>query len=359
MPTPWPAGRGRPDLPMVSNVPAEGSTLLHIDEVAEYLVHAGVVPRDRSAHVERLAGGVSSAVFRVDWGTSAVVLKQALPKLTVSDEWLSRVERSATEARAAQALERLLPAGSILGPLYVDTRRSLFVMPAAPPSAVTWKSLLMSGELSSASANRVGALLGQLHARSRSDPLLAREFDDRQDFVALRVDPYLRVTAERRPHLASVIECHRDRMMSVRECLTHGDYSPKNLLVEPERPDAVILLDHEVCHWGDPSFDAAFCLTHLHLKACTFADRRSDFLDLVTVFWRAYLRAAEPAHPNDLERDTVGMLGCLLAARVDGKSPAEYLTTEELRGRVRVLSECILLEGARTLREVRAFAADA
>ena len=61
--------------------------------------------RTRRAQVERLAGGVSSAVFRVTWATHAVVLKQALPKLTVSDEWLSRVERSATEARAAGCSE--------------------------------------------------------------------------------------------------------------------------------------------------------------------------------------------------------------------------------------------------------------
>ena len=106
-------------------------------------------------------------------------------------------------------------------------------------------------------------------------------------------------------------------------------------------------MDHEVCHWGDPSFDMAFCLTHLHLKACTFPDRASDFLDLARVFWTAYDAGGE------FEGETVGMLGCLLAARVDGKSPAEYLTTEELRDRVRHLAESILLDHPRMLREVR------
>jgi aminoglycoside phosphotransferase (APT) family kinase protein len=326
-------------------------SLLDDVEVVPYLESVGVVPRTASARVERLAGGVSSAVFRVTWGTHAVVLKQALPQLTVSDEWLSRVERSATEARAATVLERLLPAGSILAPIHVDERRSLFVMPSAPLDAVTWKSLLMAGHLSSTSARTVGELLGHLHNRSRSEPELARSFDDRQDFLALRVDPYLRVTAERRPHLARAINRHTERMLSVRECLVHGDYSPKNLLVEPEHPDALILLDHEVCHWGDPTFDTAFCLTHLHLKACTFPDRRSDFLDLVQVFWRAYVSAAQPS-PN-VERDTVGLLGCILAARVDGKSPAEYLTTDELRQRVRTLADAILLQDITTLLRVR------
>ena len=70
------------------------------------------------------------------------------------------------------------------------------------------------------------------------------------------------------------------------------------------------------------------------MKACTFPERTGDFLDLAQVFWTR-VRAAPRSPTPQLERDTVGMLGCLLAARVDGKSPAEYLTTEELRQRVR------------------------
>ena len=201
----------------------------------------------------------------------------------------------------------------------------------------------MAGQLSATSARTVGELLGHLHSGSRSDPQLARSFDDRQDFLALRVDPYLRVTAERRPAPRRAINGHTERMLSVRECLVHGDYSPKNLLVEPAHPEALILLDHEVCHWGDPTFDTAFCLTHLHLKACTFADRRSRLprpgpgvLDAPT--------CARPGPAPNVERDTVGLLGCILAARVDGKSPAEYLTTEELRQRVRALADAILLQ---------------
>jgi 5-methylthioribose kinase len=327
--------------------------ILQRDQVADYLRDIGLLLETDSPRVEQLSGGVSSAVFRVTWSSTRIVVKQALPKLQVSDEWMSRVERSATEARAATVLERLLPGGAILSPIHIDERRSLFIMPSAPLAAETWKALLMRGELSSISARTVGDMLGQLHARSRLEPDLADEFADRQDFLALRVDPYLQVTAERRPEVAAPIEKHTARMLSVRDCLVHGDYSPKNLLVEPARPAAMILLDHEVCHWGDPTFDVAFCLTHLHLKACTFPERTIDFLDLANVFWSAYLAAALPVEPRGLECDVVGMLGCVLAARVDGKSPAEYLTTEALRQRVRRLADAILLEEPRTLGEVR------
>jgi hypothetical protein len=211
----------------------------------------------------------------------------------------------------------------------------------------------MRGELESRTARTVGEVLGMLHRRSRQEPDLCNQFADRQDFLALRVDPYLMVTAERRPNLAASICKHAERMLAVTDCLVHGDYSPKNLLVGPDRADQVVLLDHEVSHWGDPSFDTAFCLTHLHLKACTFPSRAADFLELADLFWRSYLSQASPVDTRAFEKDTVGLLGCLLAARVDGKSPAEYLTTELLRERVRALARRILLEELSTLRLVR------
>jgi len=126
--------------------------ILQTDEVADYLRQVGLLPPRASASVERLAGGVSSAVFRATWDSTAVVVKQALPQLQVQDEWLSRVERSTTEARAARVLEQLLPAGSILAPLHVDEARSLFVMPSAPLGADTWKTLLMHGNLAAETA---------------------------------------------------------------------------------------------------------------------------------------------------------------------------------------------------------------
>jgi 5-methylthioribose kinase len=328
-------------------------TLLDADQVVPYLRQVGVLPEGAPATVELLSGGVSSSVFRVECAQLAVVVKQALPQLRVSDEWLARVERSGTEARAAAALSRLLPDGSVLPPLYVDEARSLFVMPSAPSGAETWKARLMRGQLESATARRAGNLLGTMHHRSRQDPDLKTEFADRQYFLALRVDPYLTVTAERRPELAAAIGEQSARMLCRTECLVHGDYSPKNLLVGPDRPDQVVLLDHEVTHWGDPTFDTAFCLTHLHLKACTFPARAEDFLDLADVFWSSYACAASLLDPATFERETVALLGCLLAARVDGKSPAEYLTTEVLRERVRSLATTILLEKLTTLRLVR------
>ena len=275
-------------------------------------------------------------------------------KLRVADDWQARPERAAVEARAAAVLARLLPPGAVLAPLHVDAEQHLFVMPCAPAGAETWKAQLMRGELREATAARVGELLGLLHARSRAEPALAAEFAEREFFLSLRVEPYLDTVAARRPELAAAIARHRRRLLANRECLVHGDFSPKNLLVAPDDPAAVILLDHEVAHWGDPAFDLAFCLTHLHAKALAFPANAGGYLALAGTFWQTYLATALPAAPAALERDTIGLLGCLLAARVDGKSPLEYLTREEQKEAVRALARAILLAEPKQLAEVAA-----
>ena len=122
----------------------------------------------------------------------------------------------------------------------------------------------------------------------------------------------------------------------MRETLVHGDYSPKNILVHR---DALILLDHEVVHWGDPAFDLGFSLTHLLSKAHHLVAHRAEFLRAAEAFWRSYCKAAGEIGWSDSRQDRTARhtLGCLLA-RVDGRSPLEYLTeTERSRQREIVL----------------------
>ena len=107
-------------------------------------------------------------------------------------------------------------------------------------------------------------------------------------------------------------------------------------------PDRVLFFDVEIAHWGDPAFDVAFCLTHLTLKALLLPRRRQSLLGAATDLWRSYLTGV-PAWPG-FETSVLAELGCLLLARVDGKSPVEYLHTDAERDLVRSLAESLLLE---------------
>jgi 5-methylthioribose kinase len=210
--------------------------------------------------------------------------------------------------------------------LFEDRENYCFAMTAAPAEHQTWKAILLAGQADVAIAEACGRLLGRLHARSWNDAEMARLLDDRTFFRDLRISPYYGRIAEVHSDLAEQIQQVSDSIWSHRRCLVHGDYSPKNLLVAGRE---LWLIDFEVGHYGDGAFDLGFFLTHLVLKTFVAGPRAAEYLALIAAFRAAYddqlLPVAGSAELAQLWQRTIGALsGCLLA-RVDGKSPVDYL----------------------------------
>jgi hypothetical protein len=101
-----------------------------------------------------------------------------------------------------------------------------------------------------------------------------------------------------------------------------------------------------VVHWGDPAFDSAFLTNHLCLKAFHQPRFAGLYIGLAGEFWKTLLRALalSSAAARDFERRTVEHLGGLMLARIDGKSPVEYIQNEETKEQVRRAAKRILLE---------------
>jgi 5-methylthioribose kinase len=110
--------------------------------------------------------------------------------------------------------------------------------------------------------------------------------------------------------------------------LVLGDFSPKNILVHS---GGLILLDFECAHQGDPAFDLGFFLSHLLLKTIRAVakdpPRAGHYLDLTRHFWKSYFdrRGLNSAMRAFLLRRANRHTAACTLARVDGKSPVEYL----------------------------------
>ena len=305
----------------------------------------------RSAVPRELGGGVSNIVVRVDLAdpSDGVVIKQSLPRLRVEQEWLADQARIHREAAALRYLEDVLPRSALPVVIHEDPASFLFVMTAAPNQARTWKDDLLSGRVDTRVAAQIGGMLADMHEHSalpgESVPDGLQAFADQHCFVQLRVDPYHRATAQRHPDLFDAIEAEAQAMLGRRLCLVHGDYSPKNVMVSATSGEpGAFLLDFEVVHLGNPVFDLAFMLNHLTLKAIHRPDLAPRYNAAGTAFWSAYCSgcptfAADPVH---LQRETIRQMGVLLLARIDGKSPAEYITTHAPKSVARQLARRIL-----------------
>jgi 5-methylthioribose kinase len=299
------------------------------DALRRYLCDSGRLVPGEALRCTTLAGGVSNRTVLVERANGpAWVIKQALARLRVKDEWLADPCRVHREALGLRWLARLAPPGHLPAFVFEDEARHLLAMDAVPHPHANWKTVLLSGGLDLAHVRAFGALLGTIHRRGHE---LASEteavFADRSFFQSLRLDPYYRAAAARQPAAAPFYDRLIADTLAVRLTVVHGDYSPKNVLLHAGR---LILLDHEVIHFGDPAFDLGFALTHLLSKAHHLAGQRVALLEAAGVFWASYCGAAEHlATTPDLERRAVRhTLGCLLA-RVDGRSPLEYLTEPE------------------------------
>jgi 5-methylthioribose kinase len=332
--------------------------LLSASNVQDYLAGLGLCPQGAPKFIRELGGGVSNTVLLLEWNTPGCeglrwVAKQSLEKLRVRDDWRSERRRIFREAEAIQALRPLLRPSAVPEVIHIDRENYLFIMTAAPPGSVTWKESLLAGRVDMSVARQAGALLARMITSSQHDPWFATAFADRKIFDQLRVDPYYRTTAARHPEVRPVIEKLVEDSWQIRNAIVHGDYSPKNMLVQA---DNIFLIDFEVVHWGDPAFDAGFLLNHLLLKAFHQPQFCQLYLTAVREFWKELLRGTENATLGDFENMTLRHLGALMLARIDGKSPVEYIRDEVTRGRVRRFAKRLLFEGPRRLEETLAAA---
>jgi len=313
------------------------------NDIVEALVAGGFLPPGAHPHLESLTGGVSSDVFRLDTANGPVCVKQALAKLRVAADWRAPVERSHYEVEWLKTA-RPFAGAAVPEVLYEDEANNLFVMSFYDPAAHSvWKSDLADGKVDVPFAGEVGRMLAAIHAGTAGSPAIAARFQTTDLFEDLRLDPFLRRCAQVHADLADRLVGLADRTAASRIALVHGDVSPKNILHGPNGP---VLLDAECAWYGDPAFDLAFCSAHLLLKTIWKPAHAPAFLDAFYALQRGYLPGVSWEGTDALDGRAAPLTAAILLARVDGKSPADYLRTPEDKGFVRDVARRLVREGS-------------
>ena len=304
-----------------------------------YLRQRGDVADLDRADVEMLGWGVSNVVLRVTRpGADDLIVKQSRTHLRTKTEWISRLDRIYREIGMLRLLGPLLPPGVIPHVFFEDRENYLFAMEAFPADHVVWKQALLEVKLDLSVVDRLGSYLSAVHAQTSFRPELAAEWGDLEVFDQLRLDPFYRFLARVRPEVAPPLQRLIEENQTTSCCIVLADFSPKNILLAGDR---LALVDFETGHYGDPAFDLGFFLSHLLLKAVRDASQFDAFADLTRHFWQHYRAglAGVEQHAEfstaELFRRTQGHLAGCLWARIDGKSPVDYLTAETTRQQVR------------------------
>lgn len=320
-------------------------------DLEDFLVANGLARTGEPQQWAVLSGGVSSDIWRVGLPGRTLCVKRALPKLRVKDDWEAPPDRNLYEWRWFETVRRWIP-DAAPEPLAFDPEKRLLAMAYLPPADhPLWKAEMLAGRVDVGFAAAVGERLGRIHAASAAEPALAAEFASDGGFHALRIDAYLLATARRRPDVAKEIEAIAERTANLKLGLVHGDATPKNILTGPRGP---VFLDAETAWWGDPAFDAASVLNHLLLKRLPVKGRAGELNASFAAFAGAWLDQIDYEPRAEAERRAASLLPALLLARVDGKSPVEYITSDAERDLVRGVAIPLLTSPVETLDAVRA-----
>lgn len=306
--------------------------------VQEFLGRHGLMQPGEEVTLTPLTGGVSSDLWQVSLPGRTLCVKGALARLKVAQEWLAPVSRNRVEYHWLQFAGTVAPT-QVPHVLAYDEQDGLFAMQYLPPQDYpVWKDQLLAGQVDPAAAFDVGDLAGRLHSASAKDSTTAGRFATDDNFDALRIEPYFRVTARANPDLADRILTLGASTAGTHLAVVHGDVSPKNILLGPRGP---VLLDAECAWFGDPAFDVAFCLNHLLLKAIILPDHTMLLRRSARMLLEGYVRHVDWEPAADLMGRVAALLPLLTLARVDGASPVEYLTPPQ-RDLVRSTARALL-----------------
>jgi aminoglycoside phosphotransferase (APT) family kinase protein len=317
--------------------------------IAAALIKLKLLRPNESVPMQPLVGGVSSDIWKVDLPSGAICVKRALPRLRVQQVWEAPVERNAYEVSYLRTVTNVAP-GAVPRVIAHDAESGLFAMEYLDPARYPlWKAQLLNGEANIETARAVGALLARIHAATANDAALSEQFATDAIFYPIRLEPYLDATARIHADLAPRLKQLVETTFTTKLALVHGDVSPKNILVGERGP---VLLDAECAWFGDPAFDLAFCLNHLMLKCVHTPQAKSAFIDSFSALSGAFLAGVDWEPAAAMQRRVAHLLPALFLARIDGKSPVEYITEERDKDRVRRVARALLQQPVATLSEV-------
>ena len=305
-------------------------------EIYAVLRNSGLLAESERPELVELTGGVSSEIYRLDTAQGAMCIKRSLPKLRVKQDWYAPVERGDYEVAWIKAVAEFSPL-NVPAIVAESKQNHFFVMRYfGPEEFPLWKTQLRDGDISVEFAAAVGACLGRIHATTAGRTEIAERFDNNRIFDPIRIDPYLRATA------SDVTECRESllalaqRTLEEKHALIHGDVSPKNILHGRQGP---VFLDAECACYGDPAFDLAFCLNHLLLKCIWRPSGTKTYLRCFEALFDAYRARVDWENVAGLEVRAAALLAAFLLARIDGKSPVEYIVSDEDRDCVRAFAK--------------------
>ena len=323
--------------------------MLSKTEICHALIRLNLMDASENPGLSELNGGISSEIYKVDLDGRSFCVKSALPTLKSDPDWHVPVERTAAEWEwlklAQNVAKNIAP-----NPLGYDKQTNTLVMSYLEPELYpNWKDLLSQGIIDPNMAEAAAERLVMLHNATAGDEKLIQRFANDSIFYDIRLEAYFLETGRNVEVLKDLMHELVESTAASKVALVHGDVSPKNILIGPNGP---VFLDAECACYGEPAFDAAFCLTHFLLKCLWKPNWKKGYLKCHERFRKTYFSNAKWLDMTELERRVTQLHLGMLVARVAGRSKVEYVSDKVTQELVKTFATRHLISHVATTGEV-------
>ena len=282
-----------------------------------------------------LKGGVSCEIYRVDTKYKSYCVKKALKKLKVKKNWYADPIRSYYEFLWLKKAKKILP-NSIPEVLHFNKKHNFLIIEYLDMKKFTnLKDDLLKGNVNIPVISTLSKKLCFIHASLKSTYNKKIFQPHNFNFINLRVDPYIIELIKEYPQLKNNIYEVASFLKNNHHTVIHGDFTPKNILVSKTEQ---IILDAEVANYGDPVFDIISLINHLIIKLIYVKKNKKLFINALKKSFNDYFSNVTWEDKQIIVKRSLSLIPLMILARIDGKSPAEYLTQKKNKNTLRKIA---------------------
>ncbi len=328
--------------------------------------HLDFITKGKLQEFKEVHGGLVSCVYRLVVDDEPFYLKQAIPgtakylkifKVSKEFNYIFNDERQTYEAKALRIFEKAVGYGIAPHIYYHDVKnKALILSEVLSPKAKLFEDIIHR-EINLKASKNLAEIVAELvnNTYGKIKPLRSASGDERIKLVKLRfqcLDVYSRLDSKSKRLVKETQTKLVQESMRVNKVLVHGDYHPRNILVEGSKVGTV---DLEEAHLGDPAFDIGILLGSYLLRADYHKNIRKiaakSIIEMMKIFMNKVKIAADK---KKLEDRIKKHAGGLMLSRLDGFSSkwTNWIKQESGKESIRKHATQIILDQSYSLAEL-------
>ncbi len=307
------------------------------------------VNKEKIIKYKKLEGGVSSEVYHVKTNKNEYCIKRSLRKLLVKKEWIADTNRIKFEYYWLNHCRKIL--NKNIPKIYeFNLEKKYIVMEYLDNSKYkTLKELYFKKIINLNTIKLISKHLYKIHSKSNNYKTKKLFQGNSKNFNDLRLDPYFNEVGRVYPRYKKYISVLNKNYLINSSTLVHGDFSPKNILIGKNK---IFYIDAECSNFGDPVFDLVFFSNHLLIKSIFLKDKSEEFIESYLTFYKEYLKNLNVKKYKLYINRIIKMTPIMMLARIDGKSPVEYIKSNKIKNTIRNKSFLLLERKINSLNDI-------